>query len=189
MTESSRDRISVDLQGLKPALMARAQTDGVSPSELIRKAIAIALGHPPLPTRSEHARAVHHGPRVRIDLRLEAEQAIALQTAARAAGLSASDCVTALLAGASRMTVGERPSDKAAALTASCSVLTSLNRDLRHLTLLLSRGSVEAARQYRDRLDEVDRQVRAHLHLAAAVLADLKHLRKASAAARVGSEA
>lgn len=186
MTESSRDRISVDLQGLKPALLACAQARGVSPSELIRKALAIALDHsaPSGPTRPGP-----RGPRVRISLRLGAEQATALQTAARTAGLSAGDCVAALLAGVFRMTAAERPSDQVAALTASCSVLTSLNRDLRHLTLLLSRGSVEAARQYRDRLDEVDRQVRAHLLLAAAVLADLKHLRRGtSTRARMGSE-
>ena len=188
MTESSRDRISVDLQGLKPALLASAQTRGISPSELIRKALATALDRL-APTCTEHAGAVRCGPRVRVSLRLEAEQAAALHATARAAGLSAGDCVTALLAGAFRVAAGERPSDQAAALTASCSVLTSLNRDLRHLTLLLSRGSVEAARQYRDRLDEVDRQVRAHLQLAAAVLADLKYLRRApSAGARVGSE-
>jgi hypothetical protein len=186
MTESSRDRFSVDLQGLKPALLVCAQRRGVSPSELIRKALAIVVDHL---APSEHARPARDGRRVRISLRLEAEEATALQTAARAAGLSAGDFVTALLAGAFRVTTGERPSDQAAALTASCSVLTSLNRDLRHLTLLLSRGSVEAARQYRDRLGEVDRLVRAHLRLAAAVLADLKHLRKTtSAGAGVGSE-
>src|ERR1700741_1567590 len=138
MTESSRDRISVDLQGLKHTLFACAQTRGVSPSALIRKAIAIALDHP---ASSEQARPVLDGPRVRVSLRLEAEQAVALQTTARAAGLSAGDCVAALLAGSLRTTAGERPSDQAAALAASCSALTSLNRDLRHLTLLLSRGS------------------------------------------------
>ena len=44
MTPSSRDRISVDLHGLKAALFERAQALGVSPSGLVRTTLAEALG-------------------------------------------------------------------------------------------------------------------------------------------------
>ena len=44
MEPSSRDRISVDLHGLKPALMEHAQALGVSPPELVRKTLAEELG-------------------------------------------------------------------------------------------------------------------------------------------------
>ena len=43
MEPSSRNRISVDLHGLKALLMERAQALGVSPSELVRKALADEL--------------------------------------------------------------------------------------------------------------------------------------------------
>lgn len=46
METQSRERISIDLQGLKPALLARSQAQGVSPSELVRKALEQALGAP-----------------------------------------------------------------------------------------------------------------------------------------------
>lgn len=36
-TSSSRDRISVDLRGLKAALLAQARAKGVTPSDFIRK--------------------------------------------------------------------------------------------------------------------------------------------------------
>ena len=44
MAPSSRDRISVDLHGLKAALFERAQALGVSPSDLVRTTLADALG-------------------------------------------------------------------------------------------------------------------------------------------------
>jgi hypothetical protein len=44
MRPSSRDRISVDLHGLKVALLDRAQALGVSPSGLVRTTLAEALG-------------------------------------------------------------------------------------------------------------------------------------------------
>src|SRR6218665_1071688 len=46
METQSRERISIDLQGLKAALLARSQAQGVSPSELVRKALEQALGAP-----------------------------------------------------------------------------------------------------------------------------------------------
>jgi len=44
MTPSSRDRISVDLHGLKTALFDRGQSLSVSPSGLVRTTLAEALG-------------------------------------------------------------------------------------------------------------------------------------------------
>ena len=42
MEPSSRDRISVDLHGLKAPLMERAQAVGLSPSHLVRQVLAEA---------------------------------------------------------------------------------------------------------------------------------------------------
>jgi hypothetical protein len=44
---------------------------------------------------------------------------------------------------------------------------------MNHLTQLLRRGASEAARQYRERLDTLDADVRAHLDQAALTLAEL----------------
>ena len=43
MTPSSRDRISVDLRGLRAALLAQARARGVTPSDLVRGVLAEAL--------------------------------------------------------------------------------------------------------------------------------------------------
>jgi hypothetical protein len=70
MASSSRDRISVDLRGLKAALVTRAREQGVSPSEFVRSSVAEALG----PTGAEHATgtapATDAGKRVRLSLRM-----------------------------------------------------------------------------------------------------------------------
>jgi len=67
-----------------------------------------------------------------------------------------------------------------AALSASATELAVLSRDINHLTRLLRRGTIEAARQYRERLENLDGDVRLHLDKAAATLAELSSARGAN---------
>ena len=85
--------------------------------------------------------------------------------------------VASLCGGVPAVANGKRPIDGVAALAASSAELSSLARDLRHLTQLLRRADVPAARAYRERLDGADADVRAHLAQAAALMADLEPLR------------
>jgi hypothetical protein len=48
MAPSLRDRISVDLRGLKPSLLARASAQSVLPSDLVRRILSDALYRPQL---------------------------------------------------------------------------------------------------------------------------------------------
>ena len=48
-----------------------------------------------------------------------------------------------------------------------------MSRDINHLTQLLRQAAGEAAKSYAERHETLDRDVRSHLALAAAVLADL----------------
>ena len=81
--------------------------------------------------------------------------------------------------------------DRAAAFQAlnnSSEELAIMSRDINHLTQLLRRGSVEAAKSYVTRHESLDHDVRSHLALAAAVLADLSTMRlPAKTATRHGS--
>src|SRR6218665_1326413 len=90
METQSRERISIDLQGLKPALLARSQAQGVSPSELVRKALEQALGAP-----AEAEQGADHRPhlkrsgdRARLCLRMERDGAMALLAAAHPSALT-----------------------------------------------------------------------------------------------------
>ena len=175
METQSRERISVDLQGLKPALLARSQAQGMSPSDLVRKALEQALGVPaeagegvdlrPSPKRS--------GGRARLCLRMERDGAMAVVAAAKRSGMCAGDYVAGLVAGVPVLLNGGIRSEHIEALTASSFHLSSLSREIHALTRLLTQANVAQARVYRDMLDTLEGDVRRHLVFAADALAAL----------------
>lgn len=171
MTASSRDRISVDLRGLKSALFERSQAQGQTPSDFVRAALVTALQSDLSVTKQAPVLA---GPRVRLSLRMRRDDARRVIEQAGAAGLPLGTYVAGLCAGVPAIAHGARPRDQVASLLSSCAVLSTLARDLRHLTQLLRQGEVLAAQQYRARLDDVECDVRAHLAMAAALLSDLQ---------------
>jgi hypothetical protein len=75
------------------------------------------------------------------------------------------------------------------ALNVSSAELALLSRDINHLTQLLRQGSVEAAREYTARHEALDGVVRAHLALAARVLAEISALCIAAKRSGVGQRA
>jgi hypothetical protein len=77
-----------------------------------------------------------------------------------------------LVDGAPPVTASADRKVAAAALSQSSAELAVLSRDINHLTQLLRRGAMDAARQYRERLDHLDGDVRSHLDKAATVLAE-----------------
>lgn len=88
MAPSLRDRLSVDLQGLKAALVERALLAGTSPLGWVRATLAEALGGHAGPfDRSRPSRfQARDASRVRFTLRMSRADASAVLTAARLAG-------------------------------------------------------------------------------------------------------
>ncbi len=176
MTRSSRDRISVDLRGLKAPLFERASARGVSPSGLVRDALIDALGRtePSSRYRVEASAPLPMADRVRLSLHMSRAEASATLAAARQAGLAPGAFVAGLVAGVPALLGGASRDAHIAALIASSAELSTLSRDIHHLTSLLRQGNVRAAQEYRDRLDTLVGDVRSHLLLASRVLADLR---------------
>jgi hypothetical protein len=176
MAPSSRDRISVDLRGLKAALFEQARVRGVSPSGLVRDALADALGRSDSLDLNPLAKtpAVPTEGRVRLSLRLSRDEALVILAAARHAGLSPGAFVAGLVAGVPALTNGASRADYLAALIASNAELSTLSRNIHRLTALLRQANVEPARQYREMLDTLAGDVRSHLTLASRILADLR---------------
>lgn len=183
---ASRDRISVDLRGLKAALIEQARAQGVTPSDFIRALLAESLGeaagHDAV--RVSAAGNGSPGPRARLSLRMHCHEAQLVRGRARAAGMPVGAFVAGLCGGVPALAQGQRPIDQAAALAASSAELSTLARDLRHLTQLLRQADAPAARVYRARLESTERDVRTHLAQAAALMADLRPLRSRFSAAR-----
>ena len=186
MAPSSRDRISVDLRGLKATLFEQARARGVSPSGLVRDVLADALREDDRVATDRVATGAHlpRGDAVRLWLRMSREEAGATLAAARQSGLTPGAYVASLVAGVPAVSGGASRTEHLAALIASTAELPILSRNIRHLTTLLSRGDVAAARAYREMLDTLDGDIRRHLTLASHVLADLRPRRGAERSPR-----
>jgi hypothetical protein len=174
LASSTRDRISVDLRGMKAALLARAAQRGMSPSDLVREAVAGALAASPAATPTQHAHG--YGGRVRLCLRMRSSDADATKRAARESGLSSGDFIASLVQAPREPSAASRPAAALAALTASCAELATLSRNLHELTRLLRHGTGRTTADYRKMLDSIDAQVRTHLDLATVLLAQLRPL-------------
>jgi len=182
----AREYFTVDLRGLRAALAARAAERRMTESDVLRSALAAALdadpsiaitqdtdfgrGHLPTPQTSPT-------PQVKLSVRLTRPASQRLDRHARAAGLSRGAYLTRLVDGAPPVTAQADRAAAAAALSQSSAELAVLSRDINHLTQLLRRGAMDAARQYRERLDHLDGDVRSHLDKVATVLAEFASVR------------
>lgn len=177
MNTISHDFVTVDMRGLKAALVVRAQAQRVSVSVLVRGAVARDLG---LADVAEPDRTVAPaGPassatRVKLSIRMTPEEAEQLAAGARAAGLSRGAYLSGLVANVPVLAAGASRVDHIAALITSSAELSTLSRNIHHLTNLLREGNVRPALAYRDMLDTLAGDVRRHLTLAANVLAGLR---------------
>ncbi len=177
MNTTAHEFVTVDMRGLKGALVARAQADRVSVSVLVRSAVARDLG---LAAGGEACRIdappgdAASAASVKLSIRMSAEEARQLAAGARAAGLSRGAYLAGLIANVPVLSAGGGRSEHIAALMASCAELSTLTRNIHRLTALLRQANVEPARPYRAMLDTLAGDVRRHLELAARLLADLQ---------------
>jgi hypothetical protein len=177
MSTQTHDFVTVDMRGLKAALTARAQAQRVSVSVLVRRAVERELGQGDLMAQPAGAIRIPAlvGSIVKLSIRLTNAEVAKLDAGAQRASLSRGAFIAGLMAQMPILLGGTASRlDCIAALTASNAELATLSRNLHHLTLLLRQGDVQAAKQYRQRLDTLGDEVRAHLRLAAGVLADLR---------------
>lgn len=189
MRAAAREFFTVDLRGLRAALAARATSQGVTESDVLRSALAAAIGGEAsgatiAPSGQDDVSLA--GPSIKLSVRLPRPAAHRLDHQARASGLSRGAYLCRLIAGAPPVIASTDRAVAAAALSASAAELAVLSRDINHLTQLLRRGAVDAARPYRERLDTLDADVRAHLDMATRVLADLSPVRVGAARASAG---
>lgn len=180
MNTPTHEFVTVEMRGLKAALVARAQAQRVSVSVLVRAAVERELGFVDPSAEPEGATrtAATASSIVKLSIRLTSGEAEQFDAGARRAGLSRGAFLAGLLANVPSLT-GDSASrvDCLGALTESSAELSTLSREIHRLTALLRQGEVGPAQQYRRLLDTLGDDVRAHLSLAAGVLADLRPAR------------
>lgn len=177
MGTSSHDFVTVDMRGLKAALVARAQAERVSVSVLVRDAVARDLGLSAGVDRS----CVHVATdrpvsvtSVKLSIRMTVAEALHFAAGARAAGMSRGAYLAGLVANVPVLASGASRTEHIAALTASSAELSTLSRNIHRLAVLLRQADVEPARPYREMLDGMAGDVRRHLETASRVLRDLQ---------------
>ena len=170
---TSREVLTVDLRGMRAALLERARVRGVSASVILREALVnsgLGSAAPPdtagAPFNEEPLEA-----RVRVSLRLSLSHAQALASAASAAGRSLGGYVVDLMRSPSDVMSADERRASTAALVRSNAELATLSRNVAHLSELLGHGQARAAQEYRETLERLNADVQAHLTNAAKVLA------------------
>ena len=176
MNPSTHDFVTVEMRGLKAALVARAQAERVSVSVLVRGAVAreFGLAKAAADHQAASAGATSSAASVKLSIRMTPEEAEQLNAGARAAGLSRGAYLSGLIANVPVLTSGANRTDHIATLVASSAELSTLSRNIHHLTSLLRQGAFRPAQEYRPMLDTLTDDLRSHLELAAGVLADLR---------------
>lgn len=183
MNTTAHDFVTVDMRGLKAALVARAQAERVSVSVLVRGAVARDLRLVAGDEASRMVESTEHpssAMAVKLSIRMSAEEARQLTAGARAAGLSRGAYLAGLVANVPVLSAGGGRTEHIATMMTSCAELSTLSRNIHRLTALLRQANVEPARPYREMLDSLAGDVRRHLELAARVLADLQPKRRSA---------
>ena len=169
--------VTVDMRGLKAAVVARAREQRVSVSVVVRDAVAHALpstcGAAPADDSRRPDAASEPSGTVKLSIRLTAEEVRRLDAGAKAAGLARGAFVSGLIEGVRVLGSGGRR-DHLAALISSSSELSTLSRNIRHLADLLRRSESRAAQEYRAMLDTLASDVNRHLKLAGDVLIQMQ---------------
>jgi hypothetical protein len=182
MSKLSHDFVTVDMRGLKAALVAQASSERLSVSAWVRRAVARELKADE-PNVGHSRRSKDDAP-IKVSVRLAAEEAKQLTACAQADGVSMGALLAGLASEVSSRYGGESRSAARVALVGSNAELSTLNRNVHHLVRLLAQGSLQAAQEYRATLETLGVEVRRHLHLAAATLVEHRSRQIASGAAR-----
>ena len=174
MNTVPHDFVTVDMRGVRAALVARARERRVSVSVVVRDAVARALPSERAALEASRPSADMEVPArtVKVSIRLTTNEVRRLDEGANAAGLARAAFLSGLIEGVNVLSSGSRR-DHLAALIQSSSELSTLSRNIRHLADLLRRSESRAAQQYRGMLDTLAGDVDRHLSLAGDVLTQM----------------
>ena len=183
----ARERTTLDLRGLGPAIRAHAKARNMPVSAVARMAVARMLessGVAAGPTEAEPEVAA--GPAVKVTVRVSRRVARDLATRARASGLSHGAYVSLLVDAAP---IAIDPKEAVRALAVSTDVLASVAADLNAFARFTQRGTSRSAEQSDDAVITLSRELRAHLRVAARLAADLQPMAawRRDAGKRVGA--
>jgi hypothetical protein len=168
---ASRERATIDLRGLGPALKAHARARNLAVSDVARLAVAAVLKTSASESEvqaSGESDATKHGT-VKLTIRLRRGVAARLTTRARACGLSRGAYLTTL--------IDEAPAPPLAVATAlgtSTEHLAVVSADMNELIRTIRRDTTLSGRLIEDWLRPLLDDVRRHVGLASRLMSELR---------------
>jgi hypothetical protein len=173
-----RDRVTVDLRGIRPQLQAQAAKRQMTAAALVRHAVTAMLDDTPSHAgESEPIDAMSGTQLVKVTLRLPVAHAFLLARRARAVDVSQGSYVARLIEGTPARPRAPDHTQAVAALTVSTDRLAALSADLNAFMRLLGRSPRSKLEPYRASIRSLANDVRVHLATAAALVAALRATR------------
>lgn len=167
-----RDRVTVDLRGIRPQLQAHAAKRQMTAAALVRRAVTAILDDAPSGVGDSGPIDSASGtPVVKVTLRLSAAHAVVLASRARVADVSQGTYVARLIDGMPAQPRAPDHTQAVAALMASTDRLAALSADLNAFMRLLGRTPRSELEPYRASIRSLAGDVRVHLASAAALVA------------------
>jgi len=177
---SSRDRVTIELRGMRDRLQALAAARRMTTAALMRKAVVALLDDEPAGAdiACDSTPTTSRGRVIKVTLRLSFKHAAALATRARAADVSQGAYVAGLIDGTPPNPLPPDHANAVAALVGSTNQLGAMGADLNAFMRLLVRGSSTEMERYRAGILSLADDVRSHLALAALLVAELRSARR-----------
>ncbi|MBU4506664.1 MAG: hypothetical protein L6414_12720 [Hydrogenophaga sp.] len=180
MGNPQRDRVTIDLRGLREPLQSRALVNQMTPAALVRQAVLAYLApksgdQKPDPKPLKYVREEQV---VKVTLRLPAGHAALMNYKARIADVSKSIYVAALIEGAPPP---RNHAQTVAALQASTNRLAIVSTDLSaYLRILhmVKPGASQELERFRAGIKTLNEDIRRHLDTAAELVAELRATRR-----------
>lgn len=173
-----RDRVTVDLRGIRPQLQEQAAKRQMTAAALVRRAVTAMLDDAPRdPGHGELIDSASGTQVVKVTLRLTVNHAVMLASRARVADVSQGMYVARLIDGTPAQPQAPDHTRAVAALMASTDRLAALSADLNAFMRLLGRTPRSELEPYRASILSLASDVRVHLASAAALMAVLQATR------------
>lgn len=177
--DKKSDRVNVSLFGLGPQLRALARQRHMSVTTLIKSALFPMLGdvsgNSALPV---HPPGVDDFSVARVGMRMLKKHAHTLARRARVCGLTQGQYIGALLDGGPPPEPAKDYAALISALMLSTDRLAAMSVDINAFLRLVGREPAARLENCRDGLQSLGKDVRAHLELAAKVLAEIRRFRR-----------
>ncbi len=173
-----RDRVTIDLRGIRPLLQAQAAKRQMTAAALVRRAVMAMLDDAPSDAGDSRSTDGTSGTQVvKVTLRLPVAHAVVLASRARVADMSQGTYVARLIDGTPAQPPAPDHTRAVAALMASTDRVAVLSADLNAFMRLLGRTPRSELEPYRASIRSLADDVRVHLASAAALVAALRATR------------